>query len=101
MWIPRVCVYYGTRTRFANTNAPDVSHYSIQAALVITATDVVPGQFGAGQFRVDNWAQDNSARTIRRYNSSRTIRRKVYIINFLENLASSNILFINPASIQQ
>lgn len=25
----QVCVPYGTRTRFASTNAPDVSHYSM------------------------------------------------------------------------
>src|SRR6218665_2496839 len=37
----------------------------------------------------DNSAQDNSARTIRRDNLSRTIRRKVYIINFIENPAST------------
>src|SRR6218665_257470 len=49
----------------------------------------VPGQFGAGQFGADNSAQDNSARTIRRDNLSRTIRRKVYIINFIENSAST------------
>src|SRR6218665_1888347 len=37
----------------------------------------------------DNSVQDNSARTIRRDNLSRTIRRKVYIINFIENPAST------------
>src|SRR6218665_1899158 len=37
----------------------------------------------------DNSAQDNSARTIRRDNSSRTIRRKVCIITFIQNPAST------------
>jgi len=29
MGIPRVCVSYGTRTRFATTNAPYIFHYSM------------------------------------------------------------------------
>jgi len=51
-----------------------------------------------GQFGAINSAHHNSARTIRRDNSSRTIQRKVYIIHFIEN-SLSNILFINAASI--
>src|SRR6218665_197908 len=47
-----------------------------------------------GQFGADNSAQDNLAPTIRRNNSSRTIRRKVYIINVIENFASSQQYFL-------
>src|SRR6218665_3865336 len=42
------------------------------------------GKFVAGQFGVDN-----SARTIRSDNSSSTIRRKVYILNFIQNPSST------------
>ena len=46
--------------------------------------NLVPGQFDA-----DNSAQDNSERTIRRDSLSGTIRRNIYITNFIENPAST------------
>src|SRR6218665_916549 len=73
-------------------------HLAAKFQTLAYRANMVSGQFGAGQF-----GANNSARTILRDNSLRTIRRKDYNFNLLENPAliqkNSAIFFINLASI--